>query len=70
MDAFLTTAMAAKVLGISRKTLEKWRVIGGGPRYRKMGRLVRYCEKDLYDWANRDIRNSTSDPGPAGGENR
>ena len=66
MNALLTTPAAAKILGISRKTLEKWRVVGGGPRYRKLGRLVRYAEDDLHEWAERDVRRSTSDPGPEG----
>src|SRR5207302_1419081 len=32
---FLNTAQAAHYLGLSRKTLEKLRVVGGGPRFRR-----------------------------------
>ncbi len=43
----LTTVEAAKWLGLSPRTLEKWRVTGQGPRYRKFGRSVRYAISDL-----------------------
>jgi len=35
---FLTTAQAAHYVGLSRRTLEKMRTVGGGPKYRKHGR--------------------------------
>lgn len=33
------------------KTLSKLRVIGGGPEFRKSGRLVLYETRSLDDWA-------------------
>ncbi len=33
---------AAEYLNIAVKTLQYWRVAGGGPAFIKMGRLVRY----------------------------
>jgi predicted DNA-binding transcriptional regulator AlpA len=36
--------------GISEKTLANWRSQGRGPRYLKIGRLVRYAMADLEDW--------------------
>ncbi len=60
---YITTSEAAKILGLSQKTLEKLRVVGGGPRYRKLGRSVRYFEADLFEWADSQVRTSTSDPG-------
>jgi predicted DNA-binding transcriptional regulator AlpA len=38
---------AAKVLGCSVAALRKWRTLGNGPAYIKVGRLVRYSEADL-----------------------
>ena len=38
---FLTTAQAASYVGLSRRTLEKMRITGNGPAYRKHGRYVR-----------------------------
>lgn len=60
---YITTGEAAKILGLSQKTLEKLRVVGGGPRYRKLGRSVRYFEADLFEWADSRICCSTSDEG-------
>jgi hypothetical protein len=36
---FLSTAQAAFYVGLSRRTLEKMRVVGGGPPYRKMAAM-------------------------------
>jgi excisionase family DNA binding protein len=47
-ERLLTTVEAAAVLGLSRRTLEDWRLRGGsGLVYRKVGRLVRYHPADL-----------------------
>ena len=43
---------AAKVLSCSVALLRKWRLLGKGPRYHKIGRLVRYAEADLADYLN------------------
>ncbi len=45
--ALLTTAQAAKVLGIAAATLNEWRVRNEGPAYTKIGRLVRYSDYEL-----------------------
>ncbi|MCC6775985.1 MAG: helix-turn-helix domain-containing protein [Hyphomicrobiales bacterium] len=58
---FLTTKEAAAWLGLTRNTLEKWRVQGGGPPYRKHGRYVRYHLEDLVAWSEASKRRSTSD---------
>ena len=50
------------VLRLSPRTLEKARVIGGGPRYRKFGRRVLYAVADLEAWANARTFEMTSDP--------
>jgi hypothetical protein len=49
------------VLGLSVRTLERHRVAGTGPRFTRLGRLVRYREVDLADWVNAGLRLSTSD---------
>jgi hypothetical protein len=38
---------AAIVLGCSVAARRKWRLLGKGPTYCKIGRLVRYAEADL-----------------------
>jgi len=61
---YLSTREAAAHLNLSPRTLEKLRITGSGPAYRKFGRLVRYTEGDLHEWADRDVRTSTSQSGP------
>ena len=48
------------------RSLAKMRVVGGGPVYRKAGRLVLYSRDDLVAWAHGKLsepRHSTSDAG-------
>ncbi|MCR4142915.1 helix-turn-helix domain-containing protein [Alcaligenes faecalis] len=59
---YLTNEEAADYLRLSPRTLEKMRVIGGGPRFRKFGRRVMYAIADLDAWADRRAYDMTSDP--------
>jgi excisionase family DNA binding protein len=58
---FLTTVEAAAWLRLGKNTLEKMRVQGRGPVYRKHGRYVRYHIEDLVDYSKASLRSSTSD---------
>lgn len=58
-----STGHAAQLLDLSPRTLERWRVQGKGPRFRKLGSRVTYTLEDLISWANANLRSSTSDPG-------
>jgi len=58
---YLSNDEAAQVLKLSPRTLEKFRVIGGGPRYRKLGRRVVYSVQDLEAWAEARACENTSD---------
>lgn len=57
----LRTSDASRYLGVSIRTLEKYRSYGGGPIYRKLGGTVVYRLVDLEDWAVNGTRKSTSD---------
>lgn len=59
---YLTNDEAASYLRLSPRTLEKQRVIGGGPRFRKFGRRVMYAVADLDAWAAGRSYETTSDP--------
>ena len=59
---YLTNDEAAAFLRLSPRTLEKQRVIGGGPRFRKFGRRVMYAIVDLEAWADARSFEMTSDP--------
>lgn len=48
MATYLNPKQAARLLGTTHKTLADWRYYGRGPRYVKLGRLVKYIEADLH----------------------
>lgn len=60
-EPVLNTSEAAQTLGLAVTTLEKLRVHGGGPRYVKLGRAVRYRNSDLESWLDDRLRASTSE---------
>ncbi|WP_262924071.1 helix-turn-helix transcriptional regulator [Stutzerimonas nitrititolerans] len=59
---YLNNDEAADFLRLSPRTLEKQRVIGGGPRFRKFGRRVMYALADLQAWADARCFETTFDP--------
>jgi len=61
MQTLLTQREAAAQLRLSQRTLERFRVSGGGPTYVKAGRLVRYREQDLEKWIDSRVVGSTSE---------
>ncbi len=50
LDAALNENQAAEFLGLSVRTLQAWRVRGGGPLYVKIGRAVRYQRRQLVEF--------------------
>lgn len=58
-QTFLDSDQAAKYLGLKRTTLEAWRCRGGGPKFAKLGRAVRYRQADLDAWIESRIRENT-----------
>lgn len=44
---FIDELALASRLGLSRSTLQSWRYAGRGPRFVKLGRLVRYRSTDV-----------------------
>jgi excisionase family DNA binding protein len=60
--SYLTTAEAAEYLRLSSRTLEKHRCIGTGPRFRKVGRMIRYTISDLDKWVSARVYEMTSEP--------
>ena len=63
---YVRTCDAATLLGLSPRTLEKYRCHGTGPTFRKLGGRVVYALNDLENWAERSACKSTSDPSYAG----
>lgn len=60
--ALVDTKKAAEILGISNRTLERWRLEGNGPEYLKIGAYrVNYDTDTLEAFMNACRRKSTSD---------
>ena len=58
------TKEAATYCGLAASTLEKLRVYGGGPTFRKLGKVVVYDRADLDAWLDSHPRlGSTSELG-------
>ena len=62
LGPFLTEREAAAYLTLSPSTLNRWRVIGGGPAFRRLGRRVAYAMADLHAFA--DARSATHTGSP------
>ncbi len=46
-NELLDEGTLARCLGVSRSTLQSWRYTGRGPRFIKLGRMVRYRSSDV-----------------------
>jgi hypothetical protein len=65
-DALLYQSEVAYLTAQSGRTLEAYRLRGGGPTYVVVGKSgVRYRRADVLAWIAARRRRSTSDPGPA-----
>jgi predicted DNA-binding transcriptional regulator AlpA len=49
-NSFLNEKQLSQQLNVSLSALRKWRVRKRGPRFRKLGRSVRYSVADLAEW--------------------
>ena len=65
-DALLTEAQAGDFLNLSIRTLQAWRMQGGGPAFVKCGRAVRYRRSDLVSWVDANTKDNTCQCNPAG----
>lgn len=61
INHLLNQREAATLLGLSPRTLERYRCTGFGPAYRKLGRRVLYAPTDINAWTASRVRTSTSE---------
>lgn len=57
---YLTQELLSKLIGVSERTLERWRVEGSGPVFCHAGRKVLYQKQDIDDWLAASRCKSTS----------
>jgi excisionase family DNA binding protein len=58
---YLTPHQAAEYLNSSTSTLAKRRLYGGGPKFSRIGRAVRYAKRDLDEFMASNTVSSTSE---------
>jgi hypothetical protein len=57
----LTEDECAAYLRVSKRTLQRWRVLGTGPRFAKYGTRVIYDGWDVDQWSDSNTFQSTSE---------
>ena len=53
-DVLLSRKEAAAFLGVTHRTLERWEVNGAGPPHYRVGHLLRYCQREVFEWLARN----------------
>ncbi|MBF0169331.1 MAG: helix-turn-helix domain-containing protein [Alphaproteobacteria bacterium] len=62
LDGLIPENEAADFLAHSVRSLQNWRVRGGGPQYVRVSRRsIRYRRRDLIAWAEERLRHHTSE---------
>ena len=62
IDELLKQPYYARIRNCSERTIERERASGTGCRYIKIGRAVRYRRGDIFNFVERHVRQSTSEP--------
>ena len=60
MEKLIDEKQVEQFYGINRSSLQKWRCLGGGPRFIKIGRRVRYRASDIEECIDAHVKLSTS----------
>ena len=60
-DYAINENQAAEFLGVSVRTLQAWRVRGGGPKFCKISRAVRYQRRALVEFLQQHTVTSTTE---------
>lgn len=59
-NQLMTEKEAAELICYSQRALQNWRLRGGGPKYVKIGRSVRYQRSDVLEFIEERKRRHTS----------
>jgi predicted DNA-binding transcriptional regulator AlpA len=59
-DVLLAAREVAPQLGVSEGNLAQWRYNGTGPKFVKLGRLVRYRQSDVQAFIDANTRSNTA----------
>ncbi len=53
METFLNETQVSEMLQVSLACVRRWRLIGEGPEYKKVGPLVRYRPEAISQWVEK-----------------
>ncbi len=59
-EELIDESTLATRLGVSRSTLQSWRYAGRGPRFIKLGRIVRYRGADIEAYLRANTRGNVA----------
>jgi predicted DNA-binding transcriptional regulator AlpA len=62
MERLMTRKEAAEHLGFAPQTLARYAWLGKGPRFKKLGKLVRYTLEDLQAWIKEEGLTMSGEP--------
>jgi predicted DNA-binding transcriptional regulator AlpA len=62
-ESFYTPKDLARRWGISTRTLDRWRRVGRGPKYLKLGWLVAYRKSDVAEYEEQQTREPSASEG-------
>lgn len=65
-DALLNETAVARILGMSVRTLQGWRLRGEGPPFVKIRSAVRYQVREVLNWIEEQKVRSTSEAAERG----
>ena len=68
LQMYLSTPQIAAILGLSARTLDRYRINGDGPPFYKFGPCVRSARTEVDDWVWGCRRLSTSDEDDGDGD--
>lgn len=55
MPEFLSSSEVASLIGVTVGTLANWRTSNRGPRWRRIGSMVRYERSDVLAWIDQNV---------------
>ena len=67
---YISTRQLAKHWNLSKSTLGRWRIIGIGPVFLKLGNRIRYRLEDVKAYEKNILRKSTSERVSESGDNQ
>jgi predicted DNA-binding transcriptional regulator AlpA len=62
VEPLLSEGEVAAICGLTASAIRRWRLLGKGPRYIKVGSAVRYRLEDVNNWL--ETRPSGGEPAP------